>query len=218
MKFLYSIGNFLQGTVNFAMQFTWIDDAVTIIKLTYVKWFHPVVKFFIPPLRVIANFYVWAFKKMAYTNGEVNHKKAAAVAVPILVVSTWLTVFHVLPETWDFGRDGLGVLTERQELGVYMTGAGPAPGAHEEDVFIAKGCPVLPCTDENANYYHIRENSVKSVIRFFESGTVYYPEEVEAAIPDQLSRCDITVQWFRWRLFRIYNVLSEVSCQPLQNN
>jgi len=218
MKFLYSIGNFLQGVANFAMQFTWIDDAVVITKMTYMKWFHPVVRFIIPPARGVKNFYVWSFKKMAYTNGEVNHKKAAAVAVPILVVSTWFTVFHIIPESVDFIRDGAGVLTEREHKGIYLTGAGPAPGNMDEDEFIAKGCPVLPCTDENANYYHIRENSVKSVIRFVTSGTVYYPEEVEAAIPDQLSKCDITVQWFRWRLFRVYNVLSEVSCQPLHDN
>jgi hypothetical protein len=155
---------------------------------------------------------------MAFVNGELSEKRAASVAVPILVAFTWIMVDVIIPESVDFVRDGAGVLTERQHKGVYLTGAGPAPGAHTEDVFIAKGCPVLPCTDENANYYHIRENSVKSLIRFVTSGTVYYPEEVEAAIPDQLSKCDITVQWFRWRLFRVYNVLSEVSCHPLHEN
>jgi len=218
MKFLNSLANFINGTADFFMQFTWIDDAVTIVKLMYDKWLAPVVRLFAPLVRLIARFYVWSFKKMAFKDGELSNTRAAGVAVPILLAFTWVMVDIVIPESVDFGRDGIGVLTERQHKGVYLTGAGPAPGAHNENVFIAKGCPTLPCTDETANYYHIRENSVKSVIRFFESGTVYYPEEVEAAIPDQLSKCDITVQWFRWRLFRVYNVLSEVSCQPLHEN
>ena len=218
MKFLYSIANFLSAVGNFFRQFTWIDDAVIIVKMMYDKWLAPVVRFLSPPIKLITRFYAWSFKKMAFKDGKVSHAKAAGIAVPVLLVSTWFTVFTVIPESLDYIRDGAGVLTERQELGVYLTGAGPAPGDTTETLFMAKGCPELPCTEENANYYHIRENSVKSTILFFKHGTVYYPEEVEAAIPDQLSKCDITVQWFRWRLFRVYNVLSEVSCMPLHEN
>ena len=218
MQYLNGFISFMNSIGEFAMRFTWIDDAVTIIRLMYHKWIQPVVNFFMPVVSRIARFYVWAFKKMAFKDGEVSHARAAGIAVPILLVSTWFTVFTIIPETMDLVRDGAGVLTEREHKGVYLTGAGPVPGNHDETLFMAKGCPELPCTDENANYYHIRENSVKSIIRFVQSGTVYYPEEVEAAIPDQLSKCDITVQWFRWRLFRIYNVLSEVSCMPLHAN
>ena len=218
MKYLNGFMSFINAVAEFAMRFTWVNDAVTIVKMMYQKWFRPIVNIFAPAFHLIVRFYVWAFKKMAYRNGEVNHKLAASVAVPILLVGTWFTIFTGIPETLDFGRDAAGVLTEREVKGVYMTGAGPVQGDTTETLFMAKGCPALPCTDENANYYHIRENSVKSVIRFVTSGTVYYPEEVEAAIPDQLSKCDITVQWFRWRLFRIYNVLSEVSCMPLHEN
>jgi hypothetical protein len=155
---------------------------------------------------------------MAFKDGELSHRHAATIAVPVLLVSTWFTVYYAIPETLDYVRDGLGVLTEREHKGIYLTGAGPVPGDHTETIFMAKGCPELPCTEDNANYYHIRENSVKSTILFFTKGTIYYPEEVEAAIPDQLSKCDITVQWFRWRLFRVYNVLSEVSCMPINEN
>jgi hypothetical protein len=218
MKFLYSIGNFLSSVGTFFRQFTWIDDAVIIVKMMYDKWVAPVVNFFAPVVKRIAQFYVWAFQKMAFKNGEVSHAKAAGIAVPVLLVSTWFTVFTVIPETMDYIRDGAGVLTEREVKGVYLTGAGPVAHDTTETLFMAKGCPELPCTEDNANYYHIRENSVKSTILFFTKGTVYYPEEVEAAIPDQLSKCDITVQWFRWRLFRVYNVLSEVSCMPLHEN
>ena len=218
MKHLDRLVRFMNGTANFLMQFTWIDDAVAIAKKTYSKWFAPVVNLFMPIIRAIARFYVWAFKKMAFKNGEVSHQRAAGIAVPVLVVFTWFMVTIGIPETWDYMRDGAGVLTEREHKGIYLTGAGPVPGDTTETLFMAKGCPELPCTEDNANYYHIRENSVKSTILFLTKGTVYYPEEVEAAIPDQLSKCDITVQWFRWRLFRVYNVLSEVSCMPLHEN
>ncbi len=218
MQILNSILSFIQGTADFFMRFTWVEDAVKIVRLMYNKWVQPVVNFFAPITSRIVRFYVWAFKKMAFVNGEVSHKRAAGIAVPVLLVSTWFTVFHILPESIDFLRDGAGVLTEREHKGVYLTGAGPVPYDETETLFMAKGCPELPCTENNANYYHIRENSVKSLVLFLTEGTVYYPEEVEAAIPDQLSKCDITVQWFRWRLFRIYNVLSEVSCMPLHAN
>ena len=218
MKHLDGFIRFMNGTANFLMQFTWIDDAVVIAKKTYAKWFAPVVNLFMPIVRAIIRFYSWAFKKMAFKNGELSHQRAAGIAVPILAAFTWFMVTIGIPETWDYIRDGAGVLTEREVKGVYLTGAGPVPGDTTETLFMAKGCPVLPCTEDNANYYHIRENSVKSTILFLTKGTVYHPEEVEAAIPDQLSKCDITVQWFRWRLFRVYNVLSEVSCMPLHEN
>ena len=218
MKALKTIGAIIEGIANFFMQFTWIDDAVKIVKLMYDKYAAPVVNFFKPVVLWIWSGYVWAFKKMAFVDGELSHKRAATIAVPVLLVSTWFTVYHVIPEVLDYVRDGAGVLTEREHKGIYLTGAGPVPGDHTETLFMAKGCPELPCTEDNANYYHIRENSVKSTILFFTKGTIYYPEEVEAAIPDQLSKCDITVQWFRWRLFRVYNVLSEVSCMPINEN
>ena len=218
MKHLDGLIRFMNRTADFLMQFTWIDDAVAIAKKTYYKWFAPVVNLFMPIVRAIIRFYVWAFKKMAFKDGELSQQRAAGVAVPVLAVFTWFMVSIGIPESWDYVRDGAGVLTEREHKGIYLTGAGPVPGDTTETLFMAKGCPELPCTEDNANYYHIRENSVKSTILFLTKGTVYYPEEVEAAIPDQLSKCDITVQWFRWRLFRVYNVLSEVSCMPINES
>jgi len=214
MNMLKMLQNILLGVGQKIQQLKWVNDAMRITGIMYQTYGDPVVRFFTPPVRGIWNLYKRAFVKMSFVGGKISHQRAAFVAVPVLAASTWFVVAYGFQETYDFTVDGIGVLTERHEH-VYLTGADPVPGDDTESIFRAKGCSRLPCTDDTATYYHIRPNSVKTLIYLVTKGTIYLPEQVEAAIPDQLSECDVTIQWFRWRAFKMYNTITEVSCQPV---
>jgi len=204
----------LNKLIGFVSELNWISDAKRIVNIMYTTYGAPVVNFFRPPVMWIFRLYKRAFIKLSYIDGKLSHKRAALVAVPVLAAFTWFFFTTGAPELYDFTADGVGMMTSRHKH-VYLTGANPLPGSPDESIFQAKGCSNLPCSADTAMYYHIQPNSVKTLVNLVTKGTLYYPEEVEAAIPDQLSECDVTIQWWRIRMIKMYNTITEVSCLPV---
>lgn len=181
---------------NIQDRFTWVGTGIDIIKLSYKKYAQPVVNLFSPLWQWLWNIYKRIFTKYAIVNDVVDKEKAAYV-LPLMVFGSWLLFFIVIPVTVDFGADGIAVMTKHTNVELFLTGAQPLD--ESISLFRAKGCPEMPCTDNNSIYYHIQPNQFEFVRRLILEQSWYLPDQIEAAIPDQLSKCVVDVQWFRVR-------------------
>lgn len=200
---------------NFDGKFGWVQTTIDLVVHTFQRIMQ------IPGLKQIGNLIVWykdkmveIYKRFAYVDGVV-HKDRALYSIGGILVGTYLLFLQVIPFVWNVTGDvGSFVFTHDREM-VYTTGGQTLD--ESIDLHRVSGCYELPCSASNTIYYHVEPNWVQTVRTIFSRGEWFYPEDIIAAIPNQVSKCEIESVWFRWKALEWFpKIVNVESCHPIK--
>lgn len=90
----------------------------------------------------------------------------------------------------------------------------------EGNVHAVRGCESLPCSDLDSVYFRISPSAFNHVWSLVDSGSLFYPDYVSAAVPPGVNRCTVTSYGVRMKFLMrgadIYPEVLKASCSPVQ--
>lgn len=187
-------------------------EQVSGLGLFWDRYCSPIVSRMIMVYRTVVLWYIWLWRKMTHD----SHGRFSRYRAMLSVMLTILFIF-VFPIVCEFTfHAGLFVMTYKHEV-VYLTNSEEI--YPEEDIHSIKGCGMLPCGNENSEYYRVEATPFSEVYSLVTDGIFFYPDSV-ATVPG-VSRCDVISYGYRLKskfmkqFLDAYPYVLNITCMPL---
>lgn len=196
-RFLKWLGQYLIG-------FTWV----------WQKFLWPIISAIFSVYKIISSAYIKLWKKTAYKDGKFRRYRAG-----MTIICTFMFLW-VIPSLVHIGyQSTLFAFTSNYET-IYLTNSQEIKP--DEDIHAIKGCEALPCTEDNAVYYHVRPTGFHHLYSFWHRGSVFYPDLVASVVAPGYNECHVKSYGIRMKTlmhkYDVYPDMLDAVCKPAKSN